>query len=333
MTDLKLRAAKLPAGVDNERIKVLLITGWGRSGSTVISNVLGGIDGFFSAGEVGLLWLRGVIRGNRCGCTKPVPECELWSSVLSSPRYLDAMNHTTPEDVVEIQRGPAGSKALHSVLDLTNPDPRLERYRQILAGTYRAIAEASGSRVVVDSTKRPVHAAVLRSLDDVDLYMVQLVRDPRGVAYSRRRMKEAFGHHMQRMGSVNSTLRWVHRNYTAELVRKRLPAQRSLLLRYEDFVSHPRGSIFDLVRFVGEEVSSNPFVEDNLVRLPPNHAVSGNQSRFRSGLVEIRADHEWIQKQTLLDRATATGVAFPLLHRYGYPVVIGRPYGTGRLTG
>jgi len=32
--------------------RVLYIAGWGRSGSTILDNVLGQVDGFFSAGEL-----------------------------------------------------------------------------------------------------------------------------------------------------------------------------------------------------------------------------------------------------------------------------------------
>ena len=36
----------------SERVKVLYIVGMGRSGSTILANSLGEVDGFFSAGEI-----------------------------------------------------------------------------------------------------------------------------------------------------------------------------------------------------------------------------------------------------------------------------------------
>ena len=63
-------------------------------------------------------------------------------------------------------------------------DRQLARYEAYLVPLYRAIAEVGGARVVVDSSKLPSHAAILRRLDPIDLRMIHLVRDSRGVAYS-----------------------------------------------------------------------------------------------------------------------------------------------------
>ena len=44
-------------------IKVLSVTGAGRSGTTVLASILDGFEGFASAGEVRRLWERGVAEG------------------------------------------------------------------------------------------------------------------------------------------------------------------------------------------------------------------------------------------------------------------------------
>jgi hypothetical protein len=96
-----------------------------------------------------------------------------------------------------------------------------------------------------------------------------------------------------------------------------------MLLRYEDFVSNPRASIEAIVRMVGEDGSGLPFEQDDTVRLSGNHTISGNPSRFRTGAVALRSDDEWTRNQPLKDRLVATGLALPLLHRYGYPLRVG----------
>jgi hypothetical protein len=125
---------------------------------------------------------------------------------------------------------------------------------------------------------------------------------------------------MKQTGASQSTIKWVHRNLKAEAVRRRFPDDRSLLVRYEDFVADPEASVKAIVALVGEEPRSWPFVHPNVVQLEPNHAVSGNQSRYRSGPIEIRADEEWRHEQKLTDRLIATACALPLLKRYGYRV-------------
>jgi hypothetical protein len=67
-----------------KRQKVLFIMGMTRSGSTVLDNVLGEVDGFFSAGEVRLIWKRGILESRSCGCGSPVLECPVWREVVAA---------------------------------------------------------------------------------------------------------------------------------------------------------------------------------------------------------------------------------------------------------
>ena len=49
----------------SDKIKILYITGWGRSGSTILSMLLGQLDGFFLTGEMYQLWQSGFIDNER----------------------------------------------------------------------------------------------------------------------------------------------------------------------------------------------------------------------------------------------------------------------------
>src|SRR5205823_1051409 len=49
--------------------KVLYIAGPGRSGSTVLDQVLGELPGFVSTGELQALWQRGLVERRPCGCS------------------------------------------------------------------------------------------------------------------------------------------------------------------------------------------------------------------------------------------------------------------------
>ncbi|MBA3432215.1 MAG: hypothetical protein H0U16_12145, partial [Actinobacteria bacterium] len=49
-------------------LKVLFIMGWTRSGSTILDNLLGEVEGFFSTGELHYLWRRGLLEGRLCSC-------------------------------------------------------------------------------------------------------------------------------------------------------------------------------------------------------------------------------------------------------------------------
>src|SRR3954463_2524075 len=74
-----------PPGSD---LTVLCITGWCRNGSTILGNVLNEVPGFFHVGELHFLWKNSAGRGvnNLCGCGATLPECPVWSEILSIGR-------------------------------------------------------------------------------------------------------------------------------------------------------------------------------------------------------------------------------------------------------
>src|SRR4051794_15439538 len=65
-----------------ETIKVLYIGGYGRSGSTLLVQLLGQIEGFHSVGEMWNIWQQCFTENQLCGCGKPFHECPFWSAVV-----------------------------------------------------------------------------------------------------------------------------------------------------------------------------------------------------------------------------------------------------------
>ena len=187
---------------------------------------------------------------------------------------------------------------------------------------YQQVATVTGARVVIDSSKRPSDAALLRLLPGVNPYFVHLVRDPRAVAYSWARKKAQLDRDRPALMSphtvLDSTVSWLSWNLAAESLRKRVGAGHFSLVRYEDFVSRPHAVLERILALVGEAGASVPLSEDRAAELSTNHTVSGNPDRFSTGRVKLREDREWRSKQATTDRLLTTLVALPLLHRYDY---------------
>jgi Sulfotransferase family len=313
-----------------ERVKVLYIGGWMRSGSTLLDMLLGGMKGFFSTGELGSLWERGLVKRRQCGCGRLVLECPVWTSVLDAA-YEDAQEHiAAAPGVMASQQNAVRLRNLPRLLAYrpgqTEPWPDLDLYLEASAALYRGIAQATNARVVVNSSKVMQEAAILPLVKGVEPYLVHLVRDPRAVAHSMTRKVmlqegEAGAVRMPRSAPASSAAGWMRVNLAAELVKRRLGLGRTLLVRYEDFVARPRATLTSVASFVNESSEGLRFVGDRTVELDRNHTVWGNPSRFRTGIVEIRHDDEWKSKLSGADRFVPTLVALPLMPRYGYSPV------------
>lgn len=309
-------------------MKVLYISASGRSGSTIVGNVLGELDGFFHAGELRTLWGRGLVGGRLCGCGQPVRECPFWSSVLERALSGDPGTRLDAMEVNRLHEQAVRLRYLPRMLRRSPPDDArlasLRRYANAAERLYLAIGSETGARVIVDSSKQPADGAVLRSLPNVEPFILQLVRDPRAVAYSWQRHKRSPGEgsreEMMRLTPSTSARNWMVVNLTAAAVRRRLPASRSLVVRYESFVAHPRETVERILRMLGEESRNLPFTDDDRMQLTPGHTAGGNPDRFRTGPVALREDTEWLDQQPKRDRVISTIISLPLLRRYGYHV-------------
>jgi hypothetical protein len=310
--------------LSEERVKVLYVVGLGRSGSTILSNSLGQIRGYFSAGELNFIWRHNVIENRLCGCGRPFRECPVWTRVMDGA--FGGMDGVDPREMMRLQA--SGTRTRHIPLMLTGRGDRVlkERLEKLLINygrLYEAIGSVTGSRVIVDSSKEPVHGYAMSLVPGVDFRVVHLIRDPRAAAYSWLKKKpqpdSEEKEFMHRKSSVKSAVLWDAWNASAEALWRRTP-ERCLRLRYEDFVADPRASLERIVGLVGVSAEL-PLAGEREVRLGVSHTVSGNPNRFETGAVELRPDREWISAMSPRDKALVTALTTPLLQRYGYPTL------------
>ena len=76
------RSGRPPELYMTNQLKVLYIAGLGRSGSTILQNVLGELESFFPGGEICSIGQR-YVQKRLCGCKKPLAECDVWKRVLN----------------------------------------------------------------------------------------------------------------------------------------------------------------------------------------------------------------------------------------------------------
>jgi hypothetical protein len=220
---------------EQSRPKVIYVMGAGRSGSTVLGVALGNCENVFFAGELDkwLVW-RGAPHLTDDERTR------FWSGVREQ---VDA------EDLFggQAHRCLERSSALFRVREWPARRRVRSRYRRVSEDVYKAVARAAGVTHLVDTSHYPLRARELQALEEVDLYLLFLVRHPQSVVASldRRDVAERrFG-----MLTANAYLWLTH--LVSVLVFLRHPRERRLFLRHEDFVADPEGVLRQILDMTG----------------------------------------------------------------------------------
>ncbi len=303
-------------------VPVLFVAGHGRSGSTLISRVLGRVPGFVAVGELRYLWDQGVSRNRLCGCGKRFRACPFWTRV--GQEAFGGWDRLDLDEVLRLHRTIVRNRYLPLQMAPWASPPfsrRLTRYMELMGRLYQGIRAASGAGVVVDSSKFPSSAYMLRLVPGVRLRAVHLVRASQGVCHSwSKRVERADrgGRLMARHSPTQASLEWLGFNFSFDVLRAfGVP---TTLLRYEDFLADPLGQVRRVLAFCGEPRTPGDlsFIGPGTVDLPPDHSVAGNPMRVKRGTLRLRLDDEWRTAMPPGTRRLVTTLTAPGLLRYGY---------------
>jgi len=315
---------------DGQKIKVLYLAGHPRNGSTLLSQLLGQVNGYFAAGEIHLVWERGFSENQLCGCGKPVRQCEFWGAVVE--RAFGGWDGKEFHDIWKLWRSVG---RIRQALWVTRPNLRTSDYNNrittftaILEKLYSAIQAVSQCRVIVDSSKIPIYTAILNQVAILDLKVTEMIRDCRAVAFSfqRKRVKPTVGppiEYLHRTSPLRVAKDWTVTHLATEFIRKSFPKGKYISIRYESMADKPVDTLRRILEDMEEgAIDLSFFADEHTANLGINHIVAGNRYRFKRGAVPIQLDAEWHTRMLWRQKALVTAVTWPLLLRYGYPLFI-----------
>jgi hypothetical protein len=269
------------------------------------------------------LWERGLRDDERCGCGEPFHDCPFWSEV--GRRAFGGWDRVDTAHLVDLRWQVDRNRHIpRLLLPLRGRYGRAVReYRGYLDRLYRAAQEVSGAEVLVDSSKNPSYAYLLRRCG-IRLRAVHLVRDARGVTYSwtkqvrRPEISEA-SVFMPTYRPSRSGLLWDAHNVLMTVFG--WTGRGMVRLRYEDFSRDPDVVLAAVLEHAG--LAGAPRTELSRHRtatLGEDHTVAGNPMRFTRGDVTLRADDAWVAQLSPGARRAVLAVTWPLLLWYGYPL-------------
>lgn len=239
--------------------RVLYITSRGHSGSTLLSLLVSGHSQVVSAGELKMLTNPDPQR-RLCSCHRRVPsECPFWGEV--EQRVMEELGCSLDQLLL----GDGGD------------DVRFLRHNEVL---FSAIAQVSGSSLIVDSSKSLPRLSRLLTVQKQGsafvLHPVHLHRGPFGSMNSARKRGENI-----RKASYNYTRLFF-------LTRQRLLDVDALRVYYEQLASNPREEMARVMSWLNLPLEDGQFQWRDGVR----RDIHGNDMRFDNS-DQIRLDQSW----------------------------------------
>jgi hypothetical protein len=289
------------------------------SGSTLLTFLLAAHPRIATVGE-----LKGTSMGDvdayPCSCGAPIRQCPFWKRLAAAlaDRGVDFDvarfgTHFRWENGGRLAdralaarlRGPAAEwlrrRALSALPGLRGHARRILERNRVMIETVCALR---GADVFLDGSKDPVRLKYLMDCPAWRPRVIHLVRDGRGATLSYMKV---YGCSMD-----EAAREWRATNQECERLRRALPAESWVRLRYEDVCRDPAAGVRQALGLLGE---NGPATVGDFRAI--DHHIIGNSMRLRpDGRIEM--NESWRTALTQGDRDAFERVAGGLNRQLGY---------------
>jgi hypothetical protein len=294
--------------------KLVYLAAASHSGSTMTAMLIGAHPELCSVGELKAIHL-GDKNSYLCSCKTLVDECAFWQGVSEkmakrgqefciSDAGTDIRTGATPymlRLLKPLVRGPFMELIRDSFL-LLSPTWRkqLPMLQHRNANYVSAIAEQAGVETVVDSSKIGIRLKYLLKNKDLDIKVIWVVRDGRGVSLAYKNPSEYADAkdpklrgggtgktQEQGRGIAYGAHEWVRCNQETEAVLATMDRDKWIKVHYEDICNNTENTLDKLFEFIGVDPTKK-----RLDFKTVEHHVVGNGMRLDESEV-IKLDDRW----------------------------------------
>jgi hypothetical protein len=303
------------------------------AGSTLLSFLLGAHPEIATTSDVSGVRRQFRMNGFECSCGRRMVDCAFWNAVADRMRARGYPDFRLANFGLGFDYLGLGYRS--KLLEGSLPVPALEPVRDAIVSlipghlrTMRAIADrnrdfahavmdVTGGHVFVDASKERMRTLHLQRhvAPKMELRIIHLVRDVRGVVESNLRRKQGDG-----MTPGRAARNWARTNEIIVRNLRSVPADRQTMVRYEELCADPDGTMSALFAFCGVD----PGIRVTDLDSTEQHLI-GNEMRLAS-LGEIRLDERWrasLGVPELDSIRRVAGAAYARLYPDGEPLHTG----------
>jgi hypothetical protein len=304
----------------SDAIRVVYVVGSSHSGSTLLALLADEHPEIASVGETAVkprIRREGRSATQPCSCGAALQDCAFWQRIFTTVSgqglrfdatcwsndyrfdnpWLDlAMTRETSAGLLLafrrwVQRHVPAYRA------------RVSRINRVNVALMRAVLAQTGAVVFFDATKLLTRLTYLLSIPELDVRVVRLVRDVRGVAASAKRRGAS---------PLTAAQVWHNDQVAIDRALSKLSPDRHLLVRYEQLCADPQDTLVRLWAFCGVQ----PLAPPTTLRSREHHVI-GNSMRIAE-TITIRVDDSWRTRLSEEEQRRILGFAGGMNRAVGY---------------
>jgi hypothetical protein len=308
--------------MSNKKQQLIYLAAASHSGSTMTAMLLGAHPDLCSVGELKAVHL-GDKKRYLCSCKTLVSQCAFWQGVSEkmaqrgqdfsiSAAGMDIRSGATPY-ILKLLKPLVRAPSMEFLRDfLLSLSPTWRKQLPILqkrnADYVSAIAEQTGVEAVIDSSKIGIRLKYLLKNKDLDIKVIWVVRDGRGVSLAYKNPSEyadakdpalrgggAGKTQEQGRGVETGAYEWIRCNQETEAVLATMDKEKWMQVHYEDICNDTEQTLDSIFEFIGVDPTKKRLDFKTVA-----HHVVGNGMRLDDSEV-IQLDDRWKEQLSETD--------------------------------
>jgi len=286
-------------GVENYmgKTKVVFITGFWRSGGTILGKSLMTSKEVIFVGEVRDFYTFGIKEDQQCSCGERFSNCNFWQNVKND--YINSFSSESIEKITEdLQKFEKWNNYFNLKKFIRNKNDKsyklfLDNYLKHTEKLYEIISKHSGGKIIVDSSRTPVRLLAISQSTKLDVFPIFIIRDPRGVVNSFIK-KDIRIYGKKEKSVIMHIIKWDIKSLLSLNAMKSFNTTNKNYLSYSYFTNNPV-QVLDILE-KSLNLKFEYIIENGRVSLDQKlggHVFSGNRLRLVTGKIPIIEDVKW----------------------------------------